>query len=51
MKRIRCTTTELKSQRKKIEELSVFMVKEEAADIIASHSGAPLMKVDWWRFE
>jgi alanyl-tRNA synthetase len=37
--------SEWKSQRKKIEELSEFMVKEEAADIIAAHSGAPLMKV------
>lgn len=37
--------TEWKSQRKKIEELSEFMVKEEAADIIAAHSGVPLMKV------
>jgi alanyl-tRNA synthetase len=37
--------SEWKSQRKKIEELSEFMVKEEAADIIAAHSGAPVMKV------
>ncbi len=37
--------SEWKSQRKKIEELSEFMVKEEAADIIAAHSGKPIMKV------